>query len=348
MSHFTLLVQFSEEETNKILNFDSLLVRDEAIMDLLEEKLLPFKEGMEGLPEKHKEFCVQATLSELEHEFKTKKFEVLKDYNGKILDCSEKTYLEYYVTLDNFIRSFHGYKEHEGQYGYWYNPNAHWDWFTVGGRWAGALNYVAGGIGGLNQQNLANRIKYKDLYGELDLQIGSADWCLVKDLNFALCEEKTMKEIDIFLADYSKFIAIENKKWEEYTPEEKEFSNNNFFFGETLCKLGIRSLVQGKQPLYNEDGIPMLDPNTQIHLFSEAIFKDIPFDKEYLLNKKYLFDFSTYAILTETGEWVSPGEMGWFGISNEPSDSYDLFKKNYKELAFKNPNIIVCVVDCHI
>lgn len=30
--------------------------------------------------------------------------------------------------------------EKQGDYGYWYNPNAKWDWWTVGGRWSGLLH----------------------------------------------------------------------------------------------------------------------------------------------------------------------------------------------------------------
>lgn len=41
-------------------------------------------------------------------------------------------------SLEDYARD-HGYVLHEGRYGYWYNPNAKWDWFTIGGRWRGML-----------------------------------------------------------------------------------------------------------------------------------------------------------------------------------------------------------------
>ncbi len=37
-----------------------------------------------------------------------------------------------------------GYTEHDGKYGYFVNPNAKWDWYSIGGRWSGML-HVAGG-----------------------------------------------------------------------------------------------------------------------------------------------------------------------------------------------------------
>ena len=35
--------------------------------------------------------------------------------------------------------------EGTGRRGYWENPNAHWDWFVVGGRWGGKLRLRDGG-----------------------------------------------------------------------------------------------------------------------------------------------------------------------------------------------------------
>lgn len=48
---------------------------------------------------------------------------------------------ELYGTLDEYATKYHGYKKDPdtGLYGYWENPNAKWDWFVVGGRYAGRL-----------------------------------------------------------------------------------------------------------------------------------------------------------------------------------------------------------------
>jgi hypothetical protein len=46
-----------------------------------------------------------------------------------------------YPTLDAFITDYHGYSWDAEQkaYGSWENPNAKWDWRTLGGRFDGAL-----------------------------------------------------------------------------------------------------------------------------------------------------------------------------------------------------------------
>lgn len=58
---------------------------------------------------------------------------------------------------------------------------------------------------------------------------------------------------------------------------------------------------------------------------------------------------STYAILTPDGEWLEPGEMGWFGISGASIEDeinwFDVFNKFLKEV---DPNCTITIVDCHI
>lgn len=47
---------------------------------------------------------------------------------------------ELYESLEAYVID-RGYEKDEetGKYGYWENPNAKWDWYQLGGRWAGAL-----------------------------------------------------------------------------------------------------------------------------------------------------------------------------------------------------------------
>ena len=44
---------------------------------------------------------------------------------------------EKYITFDQYMKEYNGYGERDaetGRYGRWENPNAKWDWYTVGGR----------------------------------------------------------------------------------------------------------------------------------------------------------------------------------------------------------------------
>jgi len=46
-----------------------------------------------------------------------------------------------YPTFEDYLEIHCGYKKDKktGKYGYWENPNAKWDWYTLGGRWLGNL-----------------------------------------------------------------------------------------------------------------------------------------------------------------------------------------------------------------
>lgn len=53
---------------------------------------------------------------------------------------------ERYPTFDEFMECYR-YEDRDdetGSYGYWYNPNAKWDWWAIGGRWHGLLKASRG------------------------------------------------------------------------------------------------------------------------------------------------------------------------------------------------------------
>jgi len=58
-----------------------------------------------------------------------------------------------YPTFDDFCSEYHGAEKNEetGEYGYVHNPNAKWDWYSIGGRWADAYldKYGLPGVKGL-------------------------------------------------------------------------------------------------------------------------------------------------------------------------------------------------------
>lgn len=101
MSHFTVAVLLNEN-------------------DNIEDLLAPYQEGgIHDCPEEYLEFseCDESEIKEYE-EHKDK-----------------------YKTLDEFMEDYHGYIKNKetGKYGHYYNPNAKWDWYVIGGRWSKSL-----------------------------------------------------------------------------------------------------------------------------------------------------------------------------------------------------------------
>lgn len=90
-------------------------------------------------------------------------------------------------------------------------------------------------------------------------------------------------------------------------------------------------------------------------------------DRELLLfcyNKEYYTDrydsteeyadwyssFSFYAALLPNGEWLEPGQMGWFAISDASADDDRAWRKQIREVIKKaqEKNWHITIVDCHI
>ena len=52
-------------------------------------------------------------------------------------DKNPKYQKEYnYPNAQKWLEDWHGYGKGPGGWGYWSNPNAKWDWYSVGGRWS--------------------------------------------------------------------------------------------------------------------------------------------------------------------------------------------------------------------
>lgn len=68
------------------------------------------------------------------------------------LEQKEVKFTEIYPSFDEYITDWYGYEKDQetGLYGYWENPNAKWDWYSLGGRWSGMikLKYGASGVVG--------------------------------------------------------------------------------------------------------------------------------------------------------------------------------------------------------
>lgn len=60
-----------------------------------------------------------------------------------------------YADFETFAKEYYGLKKNtQGRYGYKYNPDAKWDWYKLGGSWAGGLPLKTGG--GANETDFGN------------------------------------------------------------------------------------------------------------------------------------------------------------------------------------------------
>lgn len=81
----------------------------------------------------------------------------------------ELPFPEVYPTFEDYLRDYKGFAvdSETGRYGYWENPNAKWDYWTIGGRWAGLLHSLQHG-GPCDYGQLSQLAKVPSTYAVLD------------------------------------------------------------------------------------------------------------------------------------------------------------------------------------
>lgn len=170
------------------------------IGDNVEEQLAPYQENnMDDFPEEYLEFNDETEEVENDYKDRDKKY---KDMN-----------------IEEFAKEYNGYeKNDDGKFGYMYNPNSYWDWYVIGGRWAGELKLKEGKEGELEDPNclgICSELdeKRKKIHNE-NVKNRCVDSARKGDIDFSVGKEEYNKEIRFWE------MKIEGK--EPITEEEKE------------------------------------------------------------------------------------------------------------------------------
>lgn len=101
--------------------------------------------------------------------------------------------------------------------------------------------------------------------------------------------------------------------------------------------------VDGQAPVTEED---------------KELLKYVWYKKEYYTERyenaeeyaSWRAGFTFYAALLPTGEWIEPGQMGWWGISGATAEDDKAWHKKVKEILkqAQDNNWDITIVDCHI
>jgi len=237
------------------------------------------------------------------------------------------------------------------------NPNNKWDWYQVGGRFTGKLgtydpktdpdNFTTCmfcyGTGYCVNENGVNKrvadLNYtcecngsgKELKWPTKWKKIKNDIIQVKDLNldsiklknienrFAIIKEICAKhnislsELEFGLINYKK-VKAEWANMEEPRPRGKDFSNllndagKKYYFADTWHELDLinNSLVEWAQ--------------------------SAPSLSSYAINLK--------------GNWIEKGTMGWFGVSINENDDWDIIYSKFLDGLL--PDEYLTIIDCHV
>lgn len=342
MSHFTVSLIIPGAEENEL-------------EDRVDKMLLPYmEEGAGKLPREYLEFhdMEEEYLGEYQTETVArvrvedgttvwpwdKRFEVkdevlpfcTKTVIPEHLQKVELPFREIYRSFDEFCRDYHGSKRdpEKARYGYWHNPNGKWDWYQIGGRWAGLLRTRDG----------------------VDL-----DYARFSELDLEWAAAKEREERQTFLKQLGAFCARGMKNEEGNTPFDGVRS--------TLLTLGILECADANEiPALEAKHGPI--PEKRRSLWSRQLrpgmdrFDVLVVDPEIVdeswLGKHdggHFFPFRTYGFVDERG-WTEPGKMGWWAATDATPESRVEYGRAYRErfqrALEETPDAFLVVVDCHV
>jgi len=93
---------------------------------------------------------------------------------------------------------------------------------------------------------------------------------------------------------------------------------------------------------------PALPGEDYFSIYNEQYYREYYGDRETYA--RHMTQFSTYAVILPTGEWIGKGSMGWWGCSSETGEEAKDWEEHFKErfLDGADSDLILTLVDCHI
>lgn len=214
------------------------------------------------------------------------------------------------------------------------NPNAKWDWYSVGGRWNGYFKLKSGTLGVLGEPGLQTMNKdYKPPKRD------RADQCIKGDIDVEgmrdEAADKAGKDYDL-VRGVAGDMSL-HKTWDRC----KEECQTGEFDDKNEPKVNWDTA----RKLYNgQDTVTRLRKNQDTIWFEADEF--LMSREAYVANARARA-IATFAVVKD-GKWFERGEMGWWGVVRDEKDR-DEWVMHFASLIDDLPDsALLTVVDCHI
>jgi hypothetical protein len=240
-------------------------------------------------------------------------------------DCP-KEYLEFnsinleeegYKTIEEAEED--GYKIHNGEVGYWENPNRKWDWYVLGGRWANML-----------------RLKNGE-YGDI-ATIDNVDLQSMRDE----AADEARKEYDCLVRLCGGSIPKLDFTWEEVLKlEDMSIEDKRKIYHSQPAMVTLRNAEKEASATASKK-----DQDFIFQIYFNGIEAFQCAREEYIQNARN-HTLVTFAVLKD-GEWYERGNMGWFGCVVDEKDKADWLTEFNKLLDNLSPDTLISIYDCHI
>jgi len=243
-----------------------------------------------------------------------------------------------YATFEDFCKEYYGQDERDPEtkrYGYYTNPNAKWDWYEVGGRWAGMLRVKEEALNSVPSPNFswgwsteekeeASRKPVTDSARKSDI-----DWEGMMNEGRENAEAQWQKVADYCGVDERGHVKQPQKSWKQCVEE----CGNDY---------------NKARPLYNEqpEAIKFRECGAAGFMSNSA---EYDCTKEEFGRRGGQNALSTFAVLKD-GEWIEQGSMGWWGMSSATDEDEATWRETFFDKFIKDlpEDATITIVDCHI
>lgn len=221
-----------------------------------------------------------------------------------------------YDSIDEYAYRYFGYEQNiDGEYGYYSNPNAKWDWYEIGGRWTGKLKLKKGATGEVGSPGILTP----------DAKEGYVDSAYKKDIDFEGMRDEAGEAAASRYDLYAPFITPDFVPWDKAREMFEDIDKAREFYHGQETKQKIKELKDG---------------------FWVEI-EDYMCSKEEYVARARANACVTFGLLMD-GEWYERGEMGWWAVVFKEKERDRWTEEFNKLLDSVSDDTLITVVDCHI
>jgi len=202
-----------------------------------------------------------------------------------------------------------------------YNPDSKWDWWVVGGRWTGYFKLKPGANGSLGRPGTFDN---KPKPGYVDQVVkGAIDFDAMRDD----AGQAASEEYDHYEAVIREFGPLPSSAFVDLYDVDKE------------------EWTRQKTAYWQHPGIKALSREVGISEMPDRLFA---VDRETYVQRARNDAGLGYAFVYQ-GEWIAPGNIGWWAASDDTAESRAEYAQIVTQLLDSLPDdTLLTLVDCHI
>jgi len=256
--------------------------------------------------------------------------EQIDDADGSLVEG-----LEYYGLEDKIIdRESEAFRENMNNFEYGYavvkdgklikavkftNPNAHWDWYVLGGRWTGCFPLKEGAGGIVGKPGLMTETSKE----------GYVDSAQKGDIDFDRARNESGEEARVSWKKAHALIA------DKAIPVSWD-----------VIRAAHPGNLDMAREVYNTQEAVVAFGSTREFGFFDKVEDFLVTEEEYVSAARARA-LVTFAVV-KGGKWYQKGDMGWWGLVSNEEDQRVWNAKFHEMIAALPDSTILSVYDCHI